>query len=136
FHPSGGGLPCGFGEDLGTIEKLAAVSPIVVVGTCVGNDGSFYVPRRDGSPPPDQYTTYYLRVEGYMKDATGRRAPFLKVRAPGGFLDGGVSGGGRIGAPRFLETGARHLLFLTPNFGFNLGAIPAPTQPRTCLIGR
>ncbi|HTE19133.1 MAG TPA: hypothetical protein VK689_12220, partial [Armatimonadota bacterium] len=108
-----------------TVDEFVRESAVVVVGVGAGNDGGFY-------PPPQtslQYTTYYLRVIGYLKDETGRRAPFLKILAPGGFLNGGQ----KADAPLpYLEAGRRYLLYLRPNRGLDWGNLGHTSSP----IGR
>ncbi|HTE19132.1 MAG TPA: hypothetical protein VK689_12215 [Armatimonadota bacterium] len=125
FQPRGGGGAQGsYGLDLSeSVDRLVRESAIVVVGIGAGNDGSFYHPQGDGRLSTPQYTTYYLRVIGYLKDATGRRAPFLKILAPGGFLNGGQGGGDGIPFP-YIEEGHRYLLYLTPNEGVPWGGKP------------
>jgi hypothetical protein len=114
----------GKGEVAGTpkaLERLTRDSVIIVAGIGAGNDGGFYPARPERNPLERQFTTYYLKVFGYLKDETGRRSPFLRVLAPGGFLDGGKLGGDNVPLP-YLETGRRYLLYLTPNYGIPWGS--------------
>ena len=72
-----------------------------------------------------QYTTYYLRVDGYLLDRTGRRARFIKVIHEGGYLRKGWRGAG--GMP-FLKPGQRYLLFLMPTRGSPDGNLRAKDE--------
>lgn len=115
FTPKGASTSCGIGWEIPeTVDELTRASTIVAVGEGVGSDGSFHPVSGKGKPSPFQYTTYYLKVLGYLKDGTGRRARYLKVLAPGGFLDGGLRGDERVPVP-YIATGHRYLLYFTPN---------------------
>ena len=134
----GGGTSgaCAIGLDLPrSIDRLVGESEIVVVGVGAGNDGGFYPARPDLPPSRFQFTTYYLRVEGYLKDDTGRRASFLKILAPGGFRDGGQPPAYNIFFP-YLQAGKRYLLYLRRNTGFEWGLTGAIMARDTILIGR
>lgn len=108
-----------------TVDEMTRAASLILVGTSVGHDGSFYSPSNRHS----QYTTYYLRVAGYLKDATQRRAPYVKVLAPGGFLDGGQAA--EVPVP-FLVPGRRYLLYLIPNRGVIWGLTGSSDE----LIGK
>jgi hypothetical protein len=114
----GGGKIAGSSRAL---DRLTEGSVIIVAGIGAGNDGGFYPLGKPRTPRMRQFTTYYLKVFGYLKDQTGRRARFLKILAPGGFLDGGQQGGESVPLP-YLETGRRYLLYLTPNYGIPWGS--------------
>lgn len=108
-----------------TVDEMTRAASLILVGTSVGHDGSFYSSANRHS----QYTTYYLRVAGYLKDATQRRAPYVKVLAPGGFLDGGQVA--EVPVP-FLVPGRRYLLYLIPNRGVIWGLTGSSDE----LIGK
>ena len=93
---------------------MVRASAIVVVGEVAGSDHSVYAP-----PGRMQITTFYLKVIGYVKDTTGRRASYLKIVAPCGFLDGGQTN--PFAPLPYLETGKRYVLYLVPNTGFLWG---------------
>lgn len=137
FSPKGGGpAPGSFGQHPAeTADALMRESAVVVVGIGAGSDGGFLVPWIKGGQFTSQYITYYLRVEGYVKDATGRRAPFLKVLAPGGYLNGGEGTGDGLPFP-YLETGRRYLLYLTPNTGYTWGIHVLRDSPDHVPTGR
>lgn len=134
--PGGGGASGGGGDATRvTVDLLMRESDIVVAGVCVGNDGSFSREIYAGAGVYDQYTTYYLRVEGYAKDAARRRPPFLKVLAPGGFLTGSNIFTADLQLP-YLETNKRYLLYLTRNTGVKWGLKNAVVAAGTPQIGR
>jgi len=110
---------CGLFRPLITVDEMTRAASVIVVGTLAGHDGSFRATPVKGQ----QYTTYYLRVTGYLKDTTGRRAPFLKILASGGFLDGGQQG--EVSVP-YLKPGIRYLFYLLPNRGMDPGFFRNP----------
>lgn len=105
---------CGTYRPPVTVDEMTRGAQVVVVGTLAGHDGGFYASPEKEHP----YTTYYLKVTGYLKDTTGHRAPFLKVLAGGSFLDGGQRGSAPV---PYLEPGTRYLFYLVPNLGLDWG---------------
>jgi len=110
FEPLYAVQMCGTYQPPTTVDEMTRAAQVIVVGTLAGHDGSFQAAPARGH----QYTTYYLKVTGYLKDTTGRRAPFLKLLAPGGFLDGGQQASAPV---PYLEPGTRYLFYLIPNLG-------------------
>lgn len=110
FQPMNGDVSGGTYEPPTTVDEMAREASLIAVGTLAGHDGSFYaLPFKR-----QQYTTYYLKVMGYLKDTTDRRSPYLKVLAPGGFLDGGQQSEAPV---PYLVPDRRYVLYLIPNRG-------------------
>jgi hypothetical protein len=117
-----------------TADDLVRRSDLVVVGIAAGNDGGFYLEEANSRAPRLQYTTYYLKVVGYMKDRTAKRSAYLRILAPGGFLDGGQTGGEGTPFP-YLEEGKRYLLYLVANNGVAWGNTSIVPQDQMPIIG-